>query len=157
VHTPRSKSKSVAEAAKDWIDYVKLERRERSTLDQYPQHVAHIVPRIGNERLANLATPSVNKFRDDLLTDLSRPMAKKVLGSLKALLRDAKRRGNVAQNVALDVKIMSASRDEDKVEAGVDFLTPLLLPNIVRKIAHFSWPRRQPPAPQRTTSLGRSS
>src|SRR5262249_51884074 len=106
VHTPRNKSITVADAAKDWINYVKLEKRERSTVDQYRQHVdLHIVPRIGRERLANLTTPRVNKLRDDLLANLSRPMARKVLTSLKSLLRDAKRRGNVAQNVALDVKI----------------------------------------------------
>jgi integrase len=124
VHTPHSKSVTVAQAAEDWIAYVRLEGRERSTLDQYRQHVdLHIVPRIGNEKLAKLTTPRINNFRDDLLTDLSRAMAKKVLASLKTLLRDAKRRGNVAQNVALDVKISTDKRGKKKLRAGVDFPT----------------------------------
>jgi integrase len=124
VHTPQSKSITVAEAAADWIAYVKLEGREHSTVGQYRQHVdLHIDPRIGREKLANLTTPLINKFRDELLTDLSRAMAKKVLASLKSLLRDAKRRGNVAQNVALDVKIGTDKRDKRKVEAGIDFPT----------------------------------
>src|SRR6476646_3441404 len=45
VHTPQSKSHTVAVAAADWISYVKLEGRERSTVNQYRQHVdLHIVP-----------------------------------------------------------------------------------------------------------------
>src|ERR1700755_1820045 len=34
VHTPTNKSITVAEAAEDWIAYVELEGRERSTIDQ---------------------------------------------------------------------------------------------------------------------------
>jgi integrase len=125
VHTPQNKSITVTEAAEDWIAFVKLEERERSTIDQYRQHVdLHIVPRIGLEKLAKLTTPRINKFRDELLADLSRPMAKKVLTSLKALLRDAKRRGNVAQNVALDVTISADKRGKKRLEAGIDFPTP---------------------------------
>lgn len=124
IHTPQSKSTTVAEAAADWIAYVKLEGREHSTVDQYRQHVdLHIEPRLGREKLANLTTPRINKFRDELLTALSRALAKKVLASLKALLRDAKRRGNVAQKVALDVKIGTDKRGKRKVEAGIDFPT----------------------------------
>ena len=39
IHTPASKSKTVAEAAADWLALVEREGRERSTLDQYRQHV----------------------------------------------------------------------------------------------------------------------
>jgi integrase len=124
VHTPKNKSITVAKAAEDWIAYVKLEQRERSTIDQYRQHVdLHIVPRIGWEKLANLTTPRVNKFRDELLASMSRAMAKKVLTSLKSLLRDAKRRGNVAQNVALDVSIKADKRGKRKLKVGVDIPT----------------------------------
>ena len=57
IHTPQNKSITVAEAAEDWIKFVELEGRERSTVDQYRQHVdTHIVPRIGREKLANLTT-----------------------------------------------------------------------------------------------------
>ena len=62
---------------------------------QYRNHVDnHINPRIGRERLAKLTTPRIQTFRDDLLTSLSRAQAKKVLTSLKSLLKDAQRRGN---------------------------------------------------------------
>jgi integrase len=125
VHTPENKSITVAEAAEDWLDYIESEGRERSTLDQYKQHVRlHIVPRIGGTKLAHLTTPFCEKFRDELVRDLSRPMARKVLGSLKAILKDAKRRGNVTTNVAADTTIKAKSREKRKVKAGVDFPLP---------------------------------
>jgi hypothetical protein len=100
-HTPANRSITVAQAANDWIAYIELEGRERATVAQYRIHVVHhIVPRIGAEKLATLTAPRINAFRDELVRDLSRVMAKKVLVSLKSLLKDAQRRGNVAQNVA---------------------------------------------------------
>jgi integrase len=111
IHTAASKSITVGEAAEDWISFVRGEGRERSTIDQYQQHVrCHIVPRIGAEKLGRLTSPRINVFRDELIKDMSRAMAKKVLGSLKAILKDAKRRGNVAQNVAADVSITAHGR-----------------------------------------------
>ena len=77
-HTPASQSITVAEAAEDWIAYVKGEERQRSTLDQYRSHIQHIVARIGKQKLAILTTPSVNAFRDELLkgTDDHPPMTR---------------------------------------------------------------------------------
>src|SRR5262245_33110581 len=125
IHTADSKSITVAQAADDWIAYVKLEGRERSTTEQYERHVhLHIVPRLGREKLARLTTPRINKFRDELLTTMSRATARKVLVSLKAILRDAKRRGNLAQNVAADVRIASDQREKQKLRVGVDIPTP---------------------------------
>jgi hypothetical protein len=115
IHTVASKSITVAQAAEGWISFVGGEGRERSTMDQYRQHVRHhIVPRLGAEKLARLTAPRINAFRDELIKDMSRAMAKKVLGSLKAILKDAKRRGNVAQNVAADVSITTHGRDKAK-------------------------------------------
>jgi integrase len=123
-HTPASKSITVAQAADDWIKAVELEGREASTLAQYRQHARHIIERIGNYKLAGLTTPRVNSFRDDLLATMSRAMSRKVLGSLKSLLRDAQRRGNVAQNVALGVKKIDADkRREGRLKVGVDIPT----------------------------------
>jgi integrase len=141
VHTPQSKGITVAEAAEDWIAFVTLEGRERSTVAQYRQHVdRHIKPRIGREKLAKLTTPRINIFRDDLLANMSRAMAKKVLTSLKALLKDAKRRGNVAQNVALDVSISTDKRAKSKLKAGVDIPTP----DEIRRIVHAATGKHRP-------------
>src|SRR5262249_14758428 len=105
-HTAPSDSVTVATAAEQWLAYVTLEGRERSTVEHYRAHVTHhILPRIGGVRLAKLTTPQVNDFRDDLLRDLSRPMARKVLVSFKSIIKDARRRGNIAHNVADGVKI----------------------------------------------------
>jgi integrase len=56
IHTAPSKSITVAEAAKDWVESVKLEGREATTIAQNCQHAQHINVRIGNTKLANLTT-----------------------------------------------------------------------------------------------------
>src|SRR5690348_1189677 len=95
-HTAPNKSITVLQAAEDWLKHVEQEGRERATLAQYRQHVhKHIKPRLGNDKLSSLTTPRINSFRDDLLNDLSRALARKVLVSLKSILREAQRRGNV--------------------------------------------------------------
>src|SRR5262249_18502553 len=124
IHTAPSKSITVAEAADDWISYIEGEGRERTTIQRYREIVRlHIVPRLGNEKLARLTTPRINVFRDELVKSMSRAMAKKVLVALKATLKDAKRRGNVAQNVASDVPITSHGRITPKLEIGRDIPT----------------------------------
>src|SRR5262245_46972155 len=68
LHTPRAKSITVGEAANDWISYIQAEGRERSTVEQYSQHIrVHISPRIGREKLGQLTAPRINAFRDELL------------------------------------------------------------------------------------------
>jgi integrase len=122
VHTPESASITVAEAAELWIEKGKLENLERSTLRQYRNHVdLHIKPsRIGNEKLARLSTPTIEAFCDDLLRKGSRPMARKVLASLKSILGEAQRRGLVAQNAAQPVKVDVKKRDQGKLAVGRD-------------------------------------
>jgi integrase len=141
-HTAASKSITVAQAAQDWLKFVELEGRERATILSYRIHVdRHIVPRIGREKLAKLTTPHINRFRDDLLASVaSRSLAKAVLKSFKAILKDAHRRGNVAQNVARDVIIGTTGRSKRKLKAGVDIPTP----DEIRKIIHAATGRRRP-------------
>ena len=125
IHIAPSKSITVAEAAKEWIESVKLEGREATTIAQYRQHSEHINCRIGSTKLSALTTPGLNKFRDELLTTMSRAMARKVMSSLKSLLKEAQRRGNVAQNVALAVKRIDADkRSEDQLKIGVHIPAP---------------------------------
>jgi integrase len=132
IHTAASESITVAKAAEDWITFVGGEGREQSTIDQYRQHVRHhIVPRFGAEKLARLTSPRINAFRDELIKDMSRAMAKKVFASLKAILKDAKRRGNVAQNVAADVSITTQGRTKPKLEIGRDIPTGAEIQRIV--------------------------
>jgi integrase len=124
MHTPVSKSITVAQAAEGWIGSVALDKREASTLAQYRQHARHINARIGNVKLASLTTPRLNALRDELLKTMSAAMARKVISSLKSLLREAQRRGNVAQNVALGVKrIDPDKRAAGKLRVGIDIPT----------------------------------
>jgi len=123
IHTAKGRSITLAAAAEDWIKFVTLEKREPATIAGYRQHVdKHIVPRLGATKLAALTTPRIERFRDELLESMSRALAKKVLGSLKAILKDAKRRGNVAQNVAADVKVGMSGR-KAKLQVGKDIPT----------------------------------
>jgi integrase len=111
---------TVAEAAEAWIKRVEADGAERTTIRQYRQHIRlHIVPRIGRTRLSELHHGSVEKFRDDLLKNLSRPMSRKVLTSLKSLLRAAKH-----GHVAADVKIKRNPREKRVLEVGRDIPTP---------------------------------
>jgi integrase len=140
IHTPQSKGTTVAEAAADWLKFVELEGRERSTVTGYRQQVAHITARIGAEKLAKLTRPRIEKFRDDLLANMSRAMAQKVLISLKSLLNDAQRRGNVAQNVASAVSIKTNKRDKVKLKVGIDIPTP----DEIKRIIHAASGRARP-------------
>jgi integrase len=120
VHTAPSKSVTVAEAAEGWIKRVEAEGRERGTIKQYREHAnLHIVPRIGRLKLAHLTPVRVEAFRDDLLANLSRPLARKVLTSLKSMLKVAKH-----AHVVADVSIKRGKRGERKLEVGRGIPTP---------------------------------
>jgi integrase len=119
-HTAPSKSITVFEAADNWINRVEADARERSTLDQYRQHVRlHIAPNLGTIKIADLTPKQVEKFRDDLLATISRPLARKVLTSLKSILKVA----NHSQ-VASSITIGRDKRGKRKLEVGVDIPTP---------------------------------
>jgi len=118
-HIAPSKSETVKEAAERWIKRVEANGRERGTLRQYRQHIdLHINPRIGGIKLAHLTGGKVEAFRDDLLTSMSRPLARKVLTSLKSILKVAKR-GQVAADVSI-----ARDKRKRKLEMGVEIPTP---------------------------------
>src|SRR5918995_4942432 len=129
IHTPASTSITLAEAVALWLEHGEAEELEAGTLRTYGAvSKEHVVPIIGRYRLAQLTRPMVEQFRDDLLTGAvpdgkkrSRVMARKALGALKAAIKEAQRRGKVAQNVAAEVQI-KANRGEDnrRKEIGVD-------------------------------------
>ena len=115
-HTADSDSIKLSEAGELWIRHVRAEGRERSTVQQYEEHVKlHIVKLLGDVKLSKLTTPMVEEFKINLLETRSRPMAKKILTSLKMLLSAAQSAGKVAQNVASPVKI-KGRRDRPKIE-----------------------------------------
>jgi integrase len=118
VHT--ASKLTVAEAAEAWIKRVGADGAERTTIRQYRQHInLHILPQIGRIKLSELTPASVECFRDNLLKNLSRPLARKVLTSFKSLLKAAKH-----AHVAGDVSIKRNSRDKRPLEVGRDIPTP---------------------------------
>jgi integrase len=118
-HTADSGSITVAKAGELWVDRGALDELERSTIGQRRAHVdLHINPLIGALRLARLSTPTIEAFRDDLLRKNSRAMSRKVLSSLKSILSDAQRRGLVAHNAALPVKVDVKRREAERLAVG---------------------------------------
>jgi integrase len=115
---------TVADIADRWIRRLEAEGRERSTTAQYRQHLdLHILPHLGRIRLAKLTPERLEAYRDHYLLGkggdgrkaVSRAMARKVLVSLKSLLKNAKRR-----HLADGLRIASDERGQRKLEIGRD-------------------------------------
>ena len=118
-HIAPSDSITVAEAAANWLNRVKADKRERSTHAAYQSHVdKHILPTIGKVKLAKLTPSAIEQFRDQLLNEpdpLSHALARKVLVSFKSLLKQAK-----YPHLIADIRI-GGSKRERRLEAGRDF------------------------------------
>jgi integrase len=119
VHAPDGASVTVAEAGRLWLNRCEADGLERGSLQQYRAHLKlHITPGLGTFRLAQLAPPDVEAWRDGLLETLSRRRAALVLSSLKGILKDAQRRGLVVSNAASATRISANKRDQVLLEIG---------------------------------------
>src|SRR5262249_16780893 len=124
IHTPDSDSITVSVACELWIARAETECLQRSTVRQYRQQAnLHIGPALGAGKVARLTGAGWEEFKDDLLRRLSRPMARKVMSSLRSVLAEAMRRGMIAQNVAREVKMGKRGRHTHKLEIGADIPT----------------------------------
>ena len=111
VHTADSASVTVAEAGRLWLKSCEAATLERSTLDQYRQHLDfHIVPILGDLKLSQLSAPMVREFEVRLAAGeptgkpRSAAMVKKARLSLSSLISDALERGSVSRNVVRDLR-----------------------------------------------------
>lgn len=103
-------------------------RRSRAFGTRYDARLRRdrAAPTIGAVKLSQLSAPVLETWRDSLLKGtkdhpaVSRRLARKVLGTLKSILSEAQRRGLVAQNAALPVKITTKKRDVKQLEVGAD-------------------------------------
>ena len=104
-HTRASASIMVAQAGKEWVKQGELDGLERSTLREYQNHLdRHIKPFLGGKKLSDLSVPMVNHFRNQLLEQgRSQAMAKKIVGSLGALIATAQDNGKVSRNVVREM------------------------------------------------------
>lgn len=131
-HVSLDSNLTVADVAEKWIKRVEANARERATVKQYGEHIKlHIVPRIGAVKLAKLSKGHVEAFRDGLIQGdkaLSRPMAYKVLRSLKSMLKVVR-----CSHLADDVKVEISKRGKRKLEVGRDIPTPEEVSRMVQK------------------------
>jgi integrase len=143
-HIADSASITVAAAGELWIAKVQQDGRERTTIEQYQQHLKfHIIPYLGNTKLSQLSAPIVRAFEDKLRAGTPEPgaekaeprslaMTKKIIGSLGALLAEAQERGLVARNVVRELRSRrkpgkerrAERREKGKLKVGVDIPTP---------------------------------
>ena len=120
-HVVDSKSMTVNEAAEIWIKAVAAGRKgrgpaEASTLRQCRYHVArYIGPDLGRLKLSRVTKARVIEFSDAMVTDHSRALAKKVLGSLKSILNEAVHREKLAVNPAAGIQIGTGGRHKKEV------------------------------------------
>jgi integrase len=133
VHVSASKSPTVKEAGEAWIKSSKARGRERTTTDQYRQHLdLHIVPLIGSVKLSVLNAATIRKFEDKLREDGRSPaMIRKVRVSLGSLIADAQERGLAAHNAVRDLgrsrkgnDLRAEKRAKGKLKVGVDIPKP---------------------------------
>ncbi len=140
-HIAPSKSVTVKEAAVSWINAAEAAGLERSTTDQYRQHVdQHIVPFIGRMKLSELSAQTVRKLEDRLREEKrSAAMIRKVVGSFGSLLADAQEQGLSARNVVRDLRRNrrrgkehnAEKRQKGKLKVGVDIPTPGEIKSII--------------------------
>lgn len=116
-HVAENATVTVREAGDLWLASADEAGLERTTVDQYRQHLKyHVAPFIGREKLSKLTVPFVRAFQDRLREEGRSPaMVKRVTTSLGSILADAQERGLTARNV---VREMSSRRGRGKARQG---------------------------------------
>lgn len=131
VHVAERATVTVKEAAALWLKSCASAGLERSTLDQYGQHVAlHIEPTIGATKLSKITVPAVRAFQEQLREDGRSPaMIKRVTVSLGSILSDAQERGLVVRNAVHEMSkrrkggTTAEKRQKARLRYGVDIPT----------------------------------
>ena len=131
-HVSDSASKTVKEVGDLWLKSAEEANLERTTLDQYRQHLRlHIEPFIGRTKLSQLNVPTVRAFEDKLRENgRSATMVRYVVRSLGALLADAQERGMITRNPVRELRRNRRGKDRNedrrggKLRVGVDIPTP---------------------------------
>lgn len=142
-HTPNSTSITVSDAGQLWLQTAENNGLERSTIDQYRQHLTfHIVPFLGRRKLSELSAPMVRDFEDKLRNGTppsghgesaprSVALTRKIIVSLGSLVSDAQERGLVSRNVVRDLRgrrtrgkeRRAERRQKGKLKVGLDIPT----------------------------------
>ena len=143
-HVADGASVTVRAAGALWITTSEAAGLERSTLDQYRQHLKfHIEPFVGDELLSKLTGPAVRAYEDRLRQEKRSPaMIRKIMGSLGALLADAGERGLVVRNAVRDFRgrrrkgkeRQAERRQRGKAKVGVGIPTRLEIKALVEHV-----------------------
>lgn len=116
LHTPTSVSPTVKEAGALWIKRCNEKKLEQSTIRSYEEHCdRHIYPFLGAKKLSDLNSPSVNAFADRLREDGRSPeMVRRVVRSLGAIFREARRRGLSSVDPTAGVDLHLPGREDPR-------------------------------------------
>jgi integrase len=116
VHTPASASPTVKEAGALWIKRCNEKQLEPSTVRSYEEHChLHIFPYLGTKRLSDLNAPAVNAFADKLREEGRSPeMIRRVVRSLGAIFREARRRGMSSTDPTAGIDLHLPDRDDPR-------------------------------------------
>lgn len=116
-HVHARDSITLSEAADMLVTYSEAEKLQRSTVKRYRElGDIHLKPRLGARKLSELTLQMVKDLKVELLGDLSRPMAAKVLNHLSMVLNHAVEMGRVGKNIARTVKVEKPKRDSKLIE-----------------------------------------
>jgi integrase len=117
-HRAESTLPTIGAAADAWLRRGEAEGLESSSMRQRRFHVGHIVAVLGRDQ--KLSKIDLEAFRDTLVETKSRPLARKVMASFRAILKQAK----VAHLTANLEPIKTSGRHQRKPKVGVDIPTP---------------------------------
>jgi hypothetical protein len=115
-HVADADSITIQAAGHLWLASCKTSGLERSTREQYRQHLElHIAPLVGVTKLNKLTLPAVRAFQHRLRENGRSPeLTRKVLTSLGSLVADAQERGLTTRNpvasVSAAARLLRATR-----------------------------------------------
>jgi integrase len=131
-HRPFSTSPTVREAAELWLKRARDLKLEWKSIEIYETHVRlHINPataepdapagwegQLGDVRLAQVTTPLCVNFVRSVMAKNSRDLARKLLTSFRAILKEAMERGLIAFNPAQPLSVPIDGRDKPPIRIG---------------------------------------
>jgi integrase len=127
LHTPGSVSPTVKVAGALWIKRCNEKQLEATTIRGYEEHTElHIYPFVGAKKLSDLTSPAVSDFADRLREAGRSPeMVRRVVQSLGAIFREARRRGLAAidPTAGLDLNLSTRKDPRPVIPAKAELQT----------------------------------